>query len=256
MDQTVIGSDGVGGGVRRVIVLHDWMSDTSTWKGARTYLDLEQFSWRFADLRGYGRSRGRSGDFTIQEAASDVVALADQLKWPRFAIVGHSMSTLVAIHLAQSAPERVERLVLITPAPPRGFGAQDAWLEEAQAIARDDLKRAQMVNERLAGRLSMGWAKYKGEQFVATSDALAAAAYIAMFARDGLPLPAAPINVPVLAITGEQDVPPMRRDAVQQNLAPLCARLEIVALAESGHYPMQEMPPLTVTLVERFLALD
>jgi len=36
-------------------------------------------------------------------------------------------------------------------------------------------------------------------------------------------------------------------------VGPLCAQLVITPLADSGHYPMQEMPPLTVALVERFL---
>jgi hypothetical protein len=44
----------------------------------------------------------------------------------------------------------------------------------------------------------------------------------------------------------------MRRDAVVQNRAPLCDELEVVALDGSGHYPMQELPPLTIALTERF----
>ena len=82
----------------------------------------------------------------------------------------------------------------------------------------------------------------------------AAAGYVAMFARDGLPAKALRITVPVLAITGEQDAPPMRSEAVTRTLGPLCDQLVVTPLADSGHYPMQEMPPLTVALVERFLA--
>ena len=52
------------------------------------------------DLRGYGRSRGRTGAFTLEEAAADVLALGDALGLTRFAVVGHSMSPLVALHLA------------------------------------------------------------------------------------------------------------------------------------------------------------
>ena len=57
----------------------------------------------------------------------------------------------------------------------------------------------------------------------------------------------------MLAITGEQDAPPMRSEAVKRALEPLCDDLVVMPLADSGHYPMQEMPPLTVALVERFL---
>lgn len=253
MTPQLLGYESIGSGPHRVLVLNDWLCDTSTWDGARPYLDVQQFTWVFADLRGYGRSRGRAGEFTLREAADDVLALVEQLGWAQISLVGHSMSTLVAMHLAQREP-RLQRVVLITPPPPRGFGADDAFVREAQVTAGDDSARAEMVRERFAtGRLSPGWARFKSERFVATSDAAAAAAYIPMYARDGLPEPDRPIALPVLAITGEQDMPAMRREVVGQNLAPMCAQLEIAALAESGHYPMQEMPPLTVALIERFL---
>jgi pimeloyl-ACP methyl ester carboxylesterase len=237
-----------------LIILNDWLCDTSTWQSARAYLDQAQFSWAFADLRGYGRSRGRAGTFTVIEAAADVLALADSLAWSQFAIVGHSMSTYVAMHLGQHAAERIERVLLITPGPPRGFGADDAWLANAQANTRDDAQRAEAVRARFAERLSRGWGDYKCRRWLATSDASAAASYIAVYARDGLPTPEAPIRAAVLAITGEEDSPAMRREAVVSNLSPLCANLEVVGLTQCGHYPMEEMPPRTVSLVERFCA--
>jgi 3-oxoadipate enol-lactonase len=249
----VLGHERVGSGPRCVFVLNDWLCDTSTWDEARVYFDQTRFSWAFTDLRGYGRSRGLAGSCTVLEAAGDVLALADRLGWPRFAVVGHSMSTCVAMHLAQHAPDRVERVVLVAPVPPRGLGADDAWLASSQALARDEARRAEMVKHRFAARLSPGWGEYKTRRWLATSDAEAAARYIAMFARDGLPTPDAAIAVPVLAITGEEDAPALRKDAALTHLAPLCAELEVAALVQSGHYPMQEMPPLTAALVERFL---
>src|SRR5688572_24424337 len=92
-----LGHEVVGAGALPVIVLNDWMCDTSTWDGARPYLDVTHHTWVFADLRGYGRSRERTGKFTLNEAAADVAGLVAQHGWPRFAIVGHSMSALVAL---------------------------------------------------------------------------------------------------------------------------------------------------------------
>ena len=74
-----------------------------------------------------------------------------------------------------------------------------------------------------------------------------------MFARDGLQDAAARVAAPVLCITGEEDAPPMRREAMLRELGPICDQLVVTPLAESGHYPMQEMPPRTVALIERFL---
>ncbi len=250
-----LGHEVLGTGPARVVVMNDWLCDTSTWNGARPYLDGARFTFAFADLRGYGRSRGRAGDFTLLEAARDVLALADALGWTRFAVVGHSMSSLVALHLAQTHPDRIARAVALTPPPPTGFGADEAMLAASRALAlADDATRLEIFAQRLSARLSPAWAAFKVAEWRRAADPAAAAAYVAMFARDGMPDRTTRIAVPVLAVTGEQDAPPMRSEAVAQALGPMCANLEIAPLADCGHYPMQEMPPLTVALVERFLA--
>lgn len=249
-----IGHDLVGLGPRRVVIMNDWLCDTSTWDTARAFLDHARFTFAFVDLRGYGRSRGYSGKYTLEEAAADVFALADALGWSQFAVVGHSMSALIALHLAQHHADRVERAIALTPPPPMGFGADDTVLSGLRAIAlADDATRMTLFAQQFGTRLSPAWTAYKLSQWRACADPAAAAGYVAMFARDGMPEPTARIAVPVLAITGEQDALPMRREAVTRALAPLCDQLIVTPLNDSGHYPMQEMPPLTVALVERFL---
>jgi pimeloyl-ACP methyl ester carboxylesterase len=250
----LLGHDLVGAGPSRVVVMNDWLCDTSTWDGARAFLDGARFTFAFADLRGYGKSRGRSGAFSVEEAAADVLALADALGWTRFAIVGHSMSALVALHLAQHHGDRIDRAVALTPPPPTGLGADDAMVSASRALAlADDATRIGFFAQRFGTRLSTAWGSYKASRWRASADPEAAAAYVAMFARDGLPDPTARIGIPVLAITGEQDASPLRRAAVLKTLGPLCDQLVVTPLQDSGHYPMQEMPPLTVALVERFL---
>lgn len=250
----IIGYHSVGSGSFGVIVLNDWLCDTSTWDGARAYLDEGRFTWAFADLRGYGRSMGRRGTFTLAEAATDVVRLADALGWRRFALVGHSMSSLVALHLAQHLPDRIDRAVVLTPPPPSGFGADGAAVEAMQAVARgDDSKRLHLLRAMWGDRLCERWLHFKAARFRACADPEAVAAYVPMFARDGLPDATARITVPLLAVTGEQDAEIMRREAVTRFLAPLCERLVVTPLADCGHYPMQEVPPLLVTILERFL---
>jgi 3-oxoadipate enol-lactonase len=73
----MMGHDEFGSGPNPIVVLNDWMSDTSSWDGARPYLDGARFTWLFADLRGYGRSRRMAGAFTVEEGAADVLELAD-----------------------------------------------------------------------------------------------------------------------------------------------------------------------------------
>lgn len=249
-----LGHDVCGKGPLPIIVMNDWLCDTSTWDGARPYLDTLHFKWVFADLRGYGRSRELRGTYTLAEAAGDVLALADALRFERFALVGHSMSTLVALHLSQHHADRVAATVLLTPPPPTGFGADDATIEASRALALgDDATRLAFWRQRAGTRLSAGWIAYKVARWRATSDPQAVSSYVTMFARDGLSSPSAIVPVPVLAVTGEQDAEPMRSESVLRTLTPLCEQLRVVAIAESGHYPMQECPPLLVAHVERFL---
>ena len=99
-DEELLGYELFGSGPARVVLMNDWLCDTSTWDSARPLLDGTRFTFAFADLRGYGRSRGRAGAFTLEEAVADVLALTRGLGWHRFAIVGHSMSSLIALHLA------------------------------------------------------------------------------------------------------------------------------------------------------------
>ena len=251
----MLGYEKLGAGPRAVVVLNDWMGDTSTWDGARPYLDTTALTWGFADLRGYGRSRGQPGAHTLEEAAADVIALADSLDWGRFAIVGHSMSTLVALHLGQHAAARIERVVLLTPPPPAGFGANDATLVALRGIALgDEAKRASALRSRPGAPLSEGWFRFKVERWRACADPDAVADYAAMFAQRGLPDRTTPVRAPVLAVTGERDLEIMRRASVTELLAPLCPELTVTPLADCGHYPMQEAPPLLAAIVERFLA--
>jgi pimeloyl-ACP methyl ester carboxylesterase len=233
--------------------LNDWLSDTSSWSGARPYLDEKTFTWIFADLRGYGRSRSLPGSYTLGEAAADVLELAASLDWPRFSLVGHSMSTLVGLHLAQHSPQHIERLVLLTPPPIAGFGDPAAVNALHSLALADDAGRAVMIQGLWGGRLLEQWSRFKLARWREATDAKAAAAYALMFARDGLPDVKKPVAAPVLAVTGEQDMEPMRQAAVTQTLAPLCENLMVAPISISGHYPMQEAPPLLVTIVDRFL---
>lgn len=249
----MLGYTKIGAGSLGVVVLNDWMGDTSSWDGARPYLNTERFTWILADLRGYGRSRGQSGEFTATEAAADVLEVADSLGLVQFAIVGHSMSSMVALHLAQHSPERIERAVVLTP-PPIVAAANEPMIAALQAMAfGSDDARFGACKANWGTRLSDGWIQYKMARWRASSDPTAVAGYVSMFARNGLPNPTASITVPLLAITGEQDVHIMRHETVERLLAPLATNLAVVPLADCGHYPMQEAPPLLVTIVERFL---
>lgn len=253
-ESAMLGYRVLGSGERHVILLNDWIEDSSSWDPALPLFDGEQFSWAFMDLRGYGRSRALAGAYSISEVAEDVLRTADELGWQQFAIVGHSMSALAVLHLGQVASERLDRIVLICPPPPSGLGADEFDLERLQAAALGGLRnRLEVLGQIFGDRLSDRWRTLKAKRWLEAAEPQAVAGYVRMFARDGLPDQTTPVTKPVLALTGEQDAEIMRSEGVRRSLATICPELTLYPIPCCGHYPMQEVPVLTYTVIERFL---
>lgn len=86
------------------------------------------------DLRGHGRSPW-TPPWRIEQHVADALAVLDALGLPRAAVAGHSFGGAIAVHLARTAPQRVERLVLLDPAI--GLDAHD-MLETAESARNDE----------------------------------------------------------------------------------------------------------------------
>jgi pimeloyl-ACP methyl ester carboxylesterase len=59
---------------RLMLALHDWMGDAANYDAMIPLLDPTAYMYVFADLRGYGRSRYVSGDFSAAEVAAVFLA--------------------------------------------------------------------------------------------------------------------------------------------------------------------------------------
>ena len=68
------------------------------------------------DLPGYGRSQRRERVLGIPALAEALVAVLDALDIDRSVLLGNSMGCPVALEVAHALPERVHRLVLVSPA--------------------------------------------------------------------------------------------------------------------------------------------
>jgi pimeloyl-ACP methyl ester carboxylesterase len=66
----------------------------------------------FHDPRGCGRSVAIQQIYTIEQMASDIVALMDLLKITSGHFIGHSMGGRIALSLAQNFPGRVKSLIM------------------------------------------------------------------------------------------------------------------------------------------------
>ena len=105
----------IGSGEEKVIFIHGWMMDHTCFDALHPALDEKACTYIYIDQRGYGLSRDQDGPYTIVQTAEDVVVLANQLKWDRFHIVGHSMAGKVISRLMADIPDRIKSAVGITP---------------------------------------------------------------------------------------------------------------------------------------------
>lgn len=68
------------------------------------------------DLPGYGHSERRDRVLDIPALAAALLCILERLDIDRAVLVGNSMGCPVGLEVAHEAPERVERLVLVSPA--------------------------------------------------------------------------------------------------------------------------------------------
>ncbi|MDX6533544.1 MAG: lipase [Gaiellales bacterium] len=90
--------------------------------------------WLAVDLRGHGRSTWVP-PWTTEQHVADLLETLDAEGIERCSVVGHSFGGHVAMHLAATAPDRVERIVLLDPAS--ALDPAD-MLEAAEATRQDE----------------------------------------------------------------------------------------------------------------------
>lgn len=92
------------------------------------------------DLRGHGASEAPDDEdaYSLEEMAADVLALADELGWDRFDLLGHSMGGMVAQVVALQTPERLRSLVLMDTGHGPVEGLDPALVALAVEVVRSE----------------------------------------------------------------------------------------------------------------------
>lgn len=94
-----------------VTLLHGFTLNGTTWNDLTSRMRDAKWSWIAPDLRGHGAAP--LTPCTMDDCASDLVALWDRLGVERTHLVGYSMGGRLALHVATRLPERVQSLLTI-----------------------------------------------------------------------------------------------------------------------------------------------
>jgi pimeloyl-ACP methyl ester carboxylesterase len=233
--------------------LHGWFGSALGWGHLPEYLNTTDFSYVFADLRGYGSRKGEAGQYTMAEAAADAIGLADALGWERFSLIGHSMSGVAIQHVLLQAPARVRRIVGIAPIPASGLPLGEAeWALFSGAAASSD-NRAVIVNFSTGSRLTPAFVDGIVRHSLDNSDMPAFAGYLRSWARADIAGQVKGSEVPVKVITGEYD-PTQPAEFMEQTWLQVYPNSELEVLRGTGHYPMFETPVALAVSIEEFLS--
>ena len=243
----------VGSGDHHVIALHGWFGSALGWGHLADYLNTEQFSYVFPDLRGYGSRRDEAGEFTMAEAAADAIGLADDLGWDRFSLIGHSMSGVAVQHVLDQAPHRVRRLVGVSPVPASGLPLGESEWTLFQSAAASPASRRMIVNHATGSRLTPAFVDLIVRHSLDSAHERAFGGYLPSWARADILARVKGNEVPVKVITGEYD-PTQPAEFMEQAWLQVYPNSELEVLRGTGHYPMFETPVALAMSIEEFLA--
>jgi pimeloyl-ACP methyl ester carboxylesterase len=238
-----------------VLLIHGVGASLDTWDGVVAALD-GRFTTIRLDLRGHGSSSKPPGPYSAALFAEDVRALLDHLGIGRCHVAGHSLGATVALRLALDAPDRVERLALLSAAAGRTEDEKQRVLERLAIVEHgipgehfrrslprwfsDEFRRDNPeVLERYAARNM-------------ANDPRAYAAAYRVLATSDLADEAARLRVATLIVTGEGDQGSNPRMARLLHARIAGSRLEI--LPGLRHSILIEAPALVARLLAGFFA--
>lgn len=243
----------IGNGVKKVIVLHSWMDDAESWKSTAPYLNLEEFTYVFMDVRGYGKSKEIKGLYNSDEIANDVFNLADNFLWDKFSLIGHSMCGLAAQKASLlDKHNRILKIVLVTPVSAGGFPA-DAETKDFFSSIVQNVDVAEIAYGLFTDfRLSDNWKKMRAKRHVEVTNKEAQFEYINMWTEENFLGAMENVSIPFLVLFGKHDHIQFQMK-YQKEAFKNFQNVEFIELENSGHFPMEETPVYLTSVIENYL---
>jgi pimeloyl-ACP methyl ester carboxylesterase len=242
-----------GGHATPLVLVHGFGGSRHDWKPLLDALpaDLAVIAY---DQRGFGDSHAEEGNSFSH--ADDLLALLDALEIERADLCGMSLGGATVLNFALDHPERVRRLVLISPLMV-GWSWTPEWIERWKAIGRaarsGDMAQARdlwyrhplfdSVRDSPAGHtLRASIETFHGRQWVQDDQ------------RPALPdidrLGA--LTMPTLLLTGERDTEDFR--LIAEVIAAMGAQVTRIDHPGAGHMLNLEIPGTIAGEIERFLS--
>ena len=236
-----------------VLLAHGWTLDLEMWEPQVAAL-RDTFRLIRFDRRGFGLS---SGHPSVLQDIADLGVLCDRLAIERIALLGMSQGARAAMGFAMTAPGRVSCLILDGPpdygrsplssdddvplnhyrgvVKASGMGAfRREWAAHPLLSLRTGDPRMHEIRNAMIMR-------YPGNDLMGP---------VATDETPGLPL-IDPIDIPVLVITGDQDL--ASRTQAADHLAGRLSKATRVVIPDAGHLPNMDNPHVYNIVMRKFI---
>ena len=242
-----------------ILLLHGFGSSLHTFE---PWADALKADYRVVrlDLPGSGLSPpDPEGDYTDTRSIELILSLMDQLEIGKATIAGNSIGGRIAWNMAADHPDRVDKLVLISPdgfASPGFAYGEAADVPAVMKAMRFTLPRS-AIRPNLAasygdpGKLNETTVKRYHDLMLAPGgrSALLKRMEQTVLTDPATRLPL--IKAPVLLLWGKKDrLIPFSNSADYTNLLP---EARLVAFPDLGHVPMEEDPAQSLAPLRKFL---
>jgi pimeloyl-ACP methyl ester carboxylesterase len=261
---------GERGGVP-LLATHGWLDNASTFDLLAPLLGgCEVVA---LDLAGHGRSGSRSPDaaYNIWEDVGDLLAVQEQLGWPRCNLLGHSRGAAIATLFAGAFPEHVDKLVLLEGGVPvlgvpaeapatlaRSIRDREALRNKSGRVFKE---RAKAIAERAQGftKLTTAAAEILARRSLREVDGgfqwhadqrLKGSAEVRL-TREHMHAFIGAVRAPVLMVLAEQG--PFGGTELYREMIAAFERVEVVRLAGGHHLHLEGAEAQIASLIRRFL---
>jgi proline iminopeptidase len=234
------------------------------------------------DQRGGGRST-LPGDLTlltIEHHVDDLEALRKHFGFEKVTLLAHSFGPAIAARYAIRYPERIERMIFLSPIPPvKGKFFEEYGASLTKRLTADQLKRADALQKSFATS-DDGTAACREYWAIMTPPRLAKSVPVSVVKSDLCAAPPegirfgmtktnsatfsslgdwnwtselARVKAPVLIIHGEEDSIPRAMVAKWTTALP---NARLLRLPHTAHFPHAEQPIIVFPAIETFLNGD
>jgi len=245
-----------------MLLLHGAGASTHSWQHLIALL-ADRYRLIAVDLPGHGFTRmGARGRSRLPDVAADLSKLITQEGWHPRIIVGHSAGAAVALQLAQSLPDGVDRVIAVNGAL-ESFKGPAGWLFPlmAKMLALNPLTglliaqgnaNVRRIIEQTGARLSDADLALYTRLMGTRAHVDGTLAMMAQWSLDDLNRALPSITVPTLFIHGENDsAVPIR---VAEKAADAMPDARLLRLAGVGHLAQEEAPEAVARAIAEFCA--